>query len=262
MPLTTVTVPADLPTVLAVGEAPPFDPGAPPLAELDRQLEAYAALGVTDTLGLAEVWRAHLLDLRAAVAALPSPVREPATTGGDGAGSADGSGAGTVVPFLLVPPLPAGRVNDVVPAMRRRGRHGTSVIDPQEAATYASLPDATPPDGVPYVLTGIDTGAAFRGHRPEDALVAIRASGRTPLTMPEGVLLTAVRPDVLRPNHCFSLPGSRTPGNQRVPAVWISDRRAKLGWCWDRNPHTWLGVAHAASRHAPGVGAAAPLSAG
>jgi hypothetical protein len=33
-----------------------------------------------------------------------------------------------------------------------------------------------------------------------------------------------------------------------VPAVWISERRAKLGWCWDRNPHTWLGAASATGR--------------
>jgi hypothetical protein len=43
--------------------------------------------------------------------------------------------------------------------------------------------------------------------------------------------------------------GSRA-GNQRVPAVWISERRPKVGWCWDRNPHTWLGAASAGGRTA------------
>jgi hypothetical protein len=33
-----------------------------------------------------------------------------------------------------------------------------------------------------------------------------------------------------------------------VPALWIADRAPKLGWCWDGNPHTWLGTASAAHR--------------
>ena len=39
--------------------------------------------------------------------------------------------------------------------------------------------------------------------------------------------------------------GSRR-GDQRVPAFWVSEGRPKLGWCWDRNPHTWLGTASCA----------------
>jgi hypothetical protein len=36
-----------------------------------------------------------------------------------------------------------------------------------------------------------------------------------------------------------------------VPAFWISERAPKLGWCWDGNPHTWLGVASAGVRTGP-----------
>ena len=97
---------------------------------------------------------------------------------------------------------------------------------------------------------GVDTGSEFCDVRPEDALRTDVGRGRTPLTLDEGVALAVVRPDMLRPNRCFSLMGSRTGTNQRVPAVWISERRAKLGWCWDRNPHTWLGAASAAGRAA------------
>jgi hypothetical protein len=32
--------------------------------------------------------------------------------------------------------------------------------------------------------------------------------------------------------------------------MWISERAPKLGWCWDGNPHDWLGVASAAGRAA------------
>ena len=30
--------------------------------------------------------------------------------------------------------------------------------------------------------------------------------------------------------------------------MWISERAPKLGWCWDGNPHTWLGIASAGAR--------------
>ena len=229
MAQTLVTFADDLPTLDPAGPAPAFDPAADTTAELHRQLDAYETLGVVAALGLTrdDVVPAPLPP---AIAALPS-----ATTHDDH------------VPLLLVLPQAPGQVDDVVPAMRRGARHGVSVIDPDEASGFVALEDATPPAG-PYVLTDVDTGGEFRGVTPEDALAEIRRRGRTPLTMSEGVALAVVRPDMLRPNRCFSMPGSRTPGNQRVPAVWISDRRAKLGWCWDRNPHTWLGVAHAAGR--------------
>ena len=34
----------------------------------------------------------------------------------------------------------------------------------------------------------------------------------------------------------------------RVPALWIADRAPHLGWCWENNHHTWLGVASAETR--------------
>jgi len=153
----------------------------------------------------------------------------------------DGDGAA----FVLV--LPGLDVNDAAPAMRRGTRLGVSVIDRDEAPTYRPLAALDVPAG-PYLLVDVDTGSEFCNVRPEDALVTVTSRGRTPLTIDEGVAVAVVRPDPLRPNKCFSLLGSRTGTNQRVPAVWISERRAKLGWCWDRNPHTWLGAASAARR--------------
>ena len=35
-----------------------------------------------------------------------------------------------------------------------------------------------------------------------------------------------------------------------VPAIWISNRAPKLGWCWAGNPHTWLGSASCSDRAA------------
>ena len=92
---------------------------------------------------------------------------------------------------------------------------------------------------------------------PNDALETIRSQGRTPLTIDEGIALLTQFPERLRKNHCFSLLGSRS-GDRRVPALWISQGRPKLGWCWAGNPHTWLGSASCGARR----GAQAPVGDG
>lgn len=228
-------IPADpaWPTVAAADRAAaPFDPAVDPATELDRQVRAYLDLGVAALHG----WSAE--DLRAAVAPLRAALGDPAPPS---AVDPDDH-----VPFVLVLDGGAERANATVPALRRGTRPGVSVIDDEELAGYRPLPDATPPDG-PYLLRDLDTGTEFCNVPPEQALVTVRERGRVPLTVAEGLALVTVRPDMLRPNRCFSLMGSRAT-NQRVPAVWISERRPKLGWCWDRNPHTWLGAASAGSR--------------
>jgi hypothetical protein len=109
------------------------------------------------------------------------------------------------------------------------------------------------PDGPAYLLTGIDLGAANRNVTPTAALAGIEAAGRSPLTIDEGVALLAQRPEAVARNAGFSLCGSRC-GDRRVAALWISQGRPKLGWCWAGNPHTWLGSASCAGRiGAPGA---------
>ena len=93
----------------------------------------------------------------------------------------------------------------------------------------------------------VDRGEEFLGVRPEEALPVVLARGRTPLTIEEGIALVTHAPQVLEKNRCFMLSGSRR-GDRRVPAMWISERAPKLGWCWDGNPHDWLGVASAGGR--------------
>ena len=236
MGLAVTPVDPNLPTVAAApsSAATAYDPAAGREAELDRQLDAYAELGVAAVAGLDRTTLAgRVAPLREALRALPDDAGSRATIGDDG------------VAFVLV--LPGLDLNDVAPAMRRGPRLGVSVIGRDEMRTYRPVDGVDAPDA-PYLLWGIDTGSELCGVRPEEALVTVRSRGRAPLTAEEGVALTVVRPDVLRPNRCYSLMGSRTGTNQRVPAVWISQRRAKLGWCWDRNPHTWLGAASAAGR--------------
>lgn len=221
LPTVTGTVPADLAT-----------PHPDPLDELDRQVETLVASGVAAVAGLApEALRETVAPLRTA---LPDAVARPS-----GAASPDDH-----VPFVLVVPADA---NDLTPAMRLRGRQGVSVLGRDEAPAYRPLPDVAVPEGPAYLLLDVDTGSDLRGEAPATALEVVRGRGRTPLTLAEGIALVTVRPDMLRPNRCFSLLASRD-GSKRVPAVWISERRPKLGWCWDGNPHTWLGSASAAGR--------------
>lgn len=154
------------------------------------------------------------------------------------------------VPFVLVVggALP---LDEAAAQMRLGTRPATLMLTPDELPGYRPIEGLEIPDaGGPvtaYLLTDIDTGSEFCNVTPETALGVIRGRGRTPLTIAEGVALVTQRPDMLRKNRCFSLPGSRR-GDQRVPAIWISEKAPKLGWCWDRNPHTWLGSASAGSR--------------
>ena len=224
-PVEPTTPTVAVPTPGAELLSPRPDPGA----ELDRQIEVLVTLGWADLLGTtSDALRAALAPLHARLPSEPFTEVPP----------------DDLIPFLLVVPVD---VNDAVPAMRRGDRRGVSVIGRTEAVGYRTVEDVTLPDGPGYLLTGVDTGSEFCNLRPADARTAIAERGRSPLTMTEGIALATVRPDMLRRNRCFSLLASRAQ-NQRVPAIWISERRAKLGWCWDRNPHTWLGAASTAGR--------------
>ncbi len=120
-------------------------------------------------------------------------------------------------------------------------------LTPEDLERFAPIDAVELPGADAYTLVDVDLGAENRNVPPEKALQEILTAGRSPLTLDEGVALMLQQPDVIAPNWGFSLAGSRC-GDQRVPALWISARKPKLGWCWDRNPHTWLGTASCASR--------------
>lgn len=123
--------------------------------------------------------------------------------------------------------------------------HGEAGLTP-----YRPIPGAEPPADL-YAIVGVDRGDEFRGEAPREAVATLLSRGRSPLTISEGLAVQVVAPALLQPNHGFSLAGSRRedPGNaKRVPALWISGRAPKLGWCWEGNPHSWLGTASTAAR--------------
>lgn len=141
-----------------------------------------------------------------------------------------------------------------VPLLRLAGSDRPGILDKNHASdARAGLSHYVPragvevPDAPLYLLVGVERGDEYRDVSPAEALAAITARGRTPLTIDEGLSLVTVAPELLVKNHCFSLAGS-TRGDKRVPALWISEGAPKLGWCFDRVPHTWLGLASARER--------------
>ena len=159
-------------------------------------------------------------------------------------------------PFVLVvsgatPEQDASTGEALVPALHLDGSALPGVLDrnhgPEGLAPYRPIDLVGPAPSHLYALLDVDRGEEFRDVRPQDALPVIAGRGRTPLTIGEGVATVLAHPAMLERNRCFMLSGSRR-GDRRVPALWISQRAPKLGWCWDGNPHSWLGVASTAGR--------------
>jgi hypothetical protein len=201
--------------------------------EFDRQVDALALTGLPDLLDLPEsCFRALLEPLRDL---LPGPA-----PGGD------------TIPFVVVlPDLPVRQVLGQVQGVRGTG---FTTMDDEDLARFRPVPELGVPT-VPYLLLDVDTGPATLNVTPADVAPALAARGRTPLTVAEGLSLLVSDPGVLRSRNCFSLLGSRC-GDKRVPALWVSERRPRLGWCYQGAPHTWLGTASCGGRRAPVSGVA------
>ncbi len=130
-------------------------------------------------------------------------------------------------------------------------KHGVSKLFPLTSEDFVAIDGVLIPEGQIYLLVDIDRGREYLNVRPQDALLKIKKLNRSPLTIDEGIAVITHYPDFLIKNNCFSLLGSRHPGDQRVPAIWIdASKNPHLGWCWDGNPHTWLGSASCVAREA------------
>ncbi len=151
----------------------------------------------------------------------------------------------------------------LAPLLRLGDKPGFVVEDMTDVDAFAPIPEATTPPSALYLLTGPTRGDEMANWSPDEALPAITAASRTPLTLAEGIHWALQVPDVLDRNHCYMTVGSRLrkPNGRldaRTPALWISngtgrdgrERRnaPKVGWCWAGNRHTWLGFASAEAR--------------
>ena len=133
--------------------------------------------------------------------------------------------------------------------VEREGKPGCTKLYPREVGDFAPIEDVSIPKGPVYLLVDIDRGKGSLNVAPSEAMKTIRSAGRSPLTIEEGVAIVTHYPDFLRKNNCFSLLASRHSGDKRVPAIWINrEKQPNLGWCWDGNPHTWLGSASCGAR--------------
>jgi hypothetical protein len=193
--------------------------------EFDRQVDALVMTGLPEALELAEqCFRASVEPLRDLL-----PPEGP---------------DGTTIPFVVVVPhLP---VVTALASVHTAGGSGFTTMDDDDLAGFRPLPELRVPEG-PYLLLDVDPGADTLNQRPAEVLPRMTAAGRSPLTIAEGVAVLVSDPGVLRSRNCFSLLGSRA-GDKRVPALWVSARRPRLGWCYQGAPHTWLGSASCAGR--------------
>jgi hypothetical protein len=193
--------------------------------EFDRQIDALVMTGLPEALDLAEeCFRASVEPLRDLL-----PPGEP-------------HGAG--IPFVVVVPhLPVVKVLETVHTV---GGSGFTTMDDDDLAGFRPLPELQVP-ATPYLLLDVDPGADTLNLPPAEVLPRMTAAGRSPLSIAEGLAVLVSDPGVLRGRNCFSLLGSRA-GDKRVPALWISARRPRLGWCYQGAPHTWLGSASCAGR--------------
>lgn len=162
----------------------------------------------------------------------------------------------SVRPMDVLVPVGPVDVAEALAGVVVNGKAGFVSADLADWERFVPVPELEIP-AEPYRLTGVERGDEYLNWSPNEALPVIADRGRTPLTIAEGVALLAAHPELLEPNRCFMLLGSRC-GDKRVPALWISggtgkdgrERKGapKLGWCWAGNRHTWLGHASAASR--------------
>lgn len=153
------------------------------------------------------------------------------------------------VPFVIVVKNNLISTERMMEAVEFNSKSGKTKLDPLSTKDFSLIEGQPMPQTDVYLLVDIDRGLETLNVTPEKAMDVIRTKHRFPLTIDEGVAVITQYPEFLIKNNCFSLLASRTGKDQRVPAIWINGQKSvNLGWCWDRNPHTWLGSGSAKSR--------------
>jgi hypothetical protein len=154
-----------------------------------------------------------------------------------------------ILPFVIVISSDILTPQITMPLAEKKGSPGIVKLFPLEPKDFMTIPEVSIPKKKAYLLVDIDRGKSLLNVRPSEALQTIYNQQRSPLTIEEGIAIVTQFPEFLVKNNCFSLLGSRHPGDQRVPAIWINaSKQPNLGWCWNGNPHTWLGSASCKAR--------------
>jgi hypothetical protein len=204
--------------------------------EFERQTENLLRKGYPELAGMTpDQFVKHLEPLRESLGKLDSSKKE-----------ADNRR----VPFVIVVKTELVDAEAAMPLVEVKGKAGSVNMHPVEPSSFKPIPGLDIPMGSTYLLADVDTGRQTLNVTPAHALKTILDQNRSPLVIDEGVALAIHFPEVLHDKerfNCFSILGSRR-GDQRVPALWISYGKPRLGWCWDNNPHPWLGSASCGGR--------------
>ncbi len=89
------------------------------------------------------------------------------------------------------------------------GKRGFIVVDMPDVDDFSPIEQIALPPGPVYLVSGLDRGDHMANWSPDEALPAITAAERTPLTVVEGIHWVLQQPDVLARGHCFMTIGSR-----------------------------------------------------
>ena len=158
------------------------------------------------------------------------------------------------IPCVIVIREELVRADAAMRKVRIKGRQGHVAMQPVTPVAFQPLPGLKVPEASAYLLLDIETGRRSLNVTVARALPAIRRRKRSPLTIDEGVALLTHFPEILTDKeryNCVWLAGSRG-SDKRVPALWSSYGRPRLGWCWENTPHTWLGCASCGGRTGSG----------
>ena len=214
---------------------------AGPGVEFDRQVEAYITLGVPEFSGRsADGFTDWVTPLRALLAQGPEQGAARSASG-----AIDPDAESGRLPYVLV--LPGAPAEDLMPLTRQGEHPGYVDMNPVDSRVFRPVTEAQVP-AQPYLAMDVDTGRSTLGVTPQEAGRQLVETGRLPLTIDEGIAALLLNPGLLRSANCFQMLASRD-GSKRIPSLWVTGRgRPRLGWCFDRVPHTWLGAASCAER--------------
>lgn len=153
------------------------------------------------------------------------------------------------LPFVIVVTNEIITSEKMMSLIKREEKHGVTNLHPHTSQNFKVIEDITIPNAGAYLLVAIDRGKENINLPPSEAMHLINKANRSPLTIDEGIAIVTHFPEFLIKNNCFSLLASRTGKDKRVPAIWINSKKEpNLGWCWDGNPHAWLGSASCKER--------------
>jgi Family of unknown function (DUF5701) len=148
--------------------------------------------------------------------------------------------------------------SQLVPLIGHNSKHGFLVVDMPDVDDFAPIASVRLSAGPLYLINRLDRCDHMANWSPDEALRAITAAGRTPLSH-----WLMQQPEMLQRNHCFMTIGSRLPKpngslNARTPALWINNGTGCDGpdnrdapqsqMVLGRRPAHWLGFASATTR--------------